>query len=67
MSIPLSEINDGSGPESIDSWDSFKGLLLVDELESKFKIIFSLEEVVDVKTVEDIKKHLKNHGVILND
>lgn len=63
MSIPISQLTDDSGPENIDSWDSFNGLLLVDELESKFNITFSLEEVVDVKTISDIKRHLLNHGV----
>jgi|TARA_B110000014_G_scaffold150664_1_gene105163 acyl carrier protein len=63
MSVPLSELTDDSGPENIDSWDSFNGLLLVDELESKFNITFSLEEVVDVKSISDIKRHLVNHGV----
>tara|TARA_B110000438_G_C15763144_1_gene628259 strand:- start:823 stop:1059 length:237 start_codon:yes stop_codon:yes gene_type:complete len=65
MSVPLSELNDNSGPENIESWDSFYGLLLVDELESKFNVTFSLEEVVDVKTISDIKRHLLNHGVSL--
>ena len=63
MAVPLSELTDDSGPENIDSWDSFNGLLLVDELESKFNITFSLEEVVDVKSISDIKRHLVNHGV----
>lgn len=66
MSIPISEINDQSGPENIERWDSFNGLLLVDELESQFGIKFDLEEVIDVKTVTDIKKHLKTHGVVLD-
>jgi hypothetical protein len=26
-----------------------------------------LEEIIDVKKVIDIKRHLKNHGVILDD
>lgn len=67
MSVPISEINDKSGPENIDSWDSFNGLVLVDELEENFDVKFVLEEVTDVRTVEDIKRHLKNHGVNLDD
>ncbi len=67
MSIPISKINDNSGPENIETWDSFNGLVLVDELESQFKIKFTLDEVLDVKTVTDIKRHLKNHGVVLDD
>ena len=61
--IPESQINDESGPETIESWDSFNGLVLVDELENHFKIKFSISEITDVKTVADIKRHLKNHNV----
>ena len=63
FSIPESEVNDNSSPESIESWDSFNGLILVDELENHFKIKFSISEITDVKTVSDIKRHLKNHNV----
>ena len=66
FSIPISEINDESSPETIESWDSFNGLILVDELESNFNIKFSVSEIIDVKNVKDIKRHLKNHGVDLN-
>jgi len=63
FSIPESEINDKSGPENIESWDSFNGLVLVDELENHFKIKFSISEITDVKSVADIKRHLQNHNV----
>ena len=63
FSIPISDISDESGPETIESWDSFNGLVLVDELETHFKIKFSISEITDVKTVSDIKRHLKNHNV----
>ena len=67
FSIQISEINDESSPETIESWDSFNGLILVDELESNFNIKFSVSEIIDVKNVKDIKRHLNNHGVDLND
>ena len=63
FSIPESEVNDNSSPENIESWDSFNGLILVDELENHFKIKFSISEITDVKTVSDIKRPLKNHNV----
>ena len=66
FSVQISEINDESSPETIESWDSFNGLILVDELESSFNIKFSVSEIVDVKNVKDIKRHLSNHGVDLN-
>ena len=67
FSISESEISDTSSPESIESWDSFNGLVLVDELESNFNIKFSISEITDVKNVADIKRHLKNHNVTLDD
>ena len=63
FSIPESEVNDQSGPENIESWDSFNGLVLVDELENHFKVKFTISEITDVKNVADIKRHLKNHDV----
>ena len=63
MDVPVSEINDESSPETIESWDSFNSLLLADELESEFNISFSLEEIIDSPNVATIKNHLKNHGV----
>jgi acyl carrier protein len=67
MSTQPSVINDESGPESIESWTSFKGYVLLYELETEFKVKFTIDEVMDVKKIADIKRHLKNHGVILND
>jgi acyl carrier protein len=67
FSIPVSQVNEESSPENIESWDSFNGLILVDELENHFNIKFSISEITDVKTVADIKRHLKNHNVSLDD
>ena len=63
FSIPISDITDESGPETIESWDSFNGLVLVDDLENHFNIKFSISEITDVKNTLDIKRHLKNHGI----
>jgi len=67
MDIPVTELNDDSSPETIPSWDSFNSYLLLDELESEFQTEFSIDEVVETKNIADIKKHLKNHGIILDD
>lgn len=65
MNVPLSSISDESGPESIESGFSFKGYVLLYELESEFKVKFTIDEAMDVKKVSDIKRHLKNHGIVL--
>jgi acyl carrier protein len=63
MEIPPSSINDGSGPETITTWDSFNALILLDEIEAFYNVKFTLDEIDDFRTVADIKKHLRNHGV----
>jgi acyl carrier protein len=67
LGVSESELNDNSSPESIENWDSFNGLVLADELESAFKIKFTMEEIESVFSISDIKKYLKNHGVEFDD
>ena len=67
MDVSITEINDNSSPETIPSWDSFKSYILLDELETEFKTEFTIYEVTETKNVSDIKIHLKNHGIVLND
>ena len=67
FSIPVSQVTDESGPENVESWDSFNGLVLVDELESHFNIKFTISEITDVSNVADIKRHLKNYNVDLDE
>ena len=63
--IDVSEINDQSSPETIERWDSFHGLALVDALEIEYGIQFTISEITDVKNTLDIKRHLKNHGIVI--
>ena len=67
MDVPESEINDQTSPENVESWDSFHGLVLVDELESNFNVKFTIEEIADVQNVGDIKRHIKNHNIDLDE
>ena len=67
MDISINEINDDSSPETIPSWDSFNSYILLDELETEFKIEFTIDEVTETKNVSDIKKYLKIHGIDLDD
>ncbi len=59
----VTKISDESSPETLKNWDSFNGLVLVDELEKAFNISFTMDEIIDVKNVADIKRHLQNHGI----
>ena len=67
MNDPVSLINNLSGPQTISSWDSFHGLILIDEIETKFNVKFTLDEVLNTKTVGDIKRNMENHGVLFDE
>ena len=66
LNFPINKINDESSPQTISSWTSFKGYVLLYDLEQTFNVKFSIDEAMDVKNVADIKRHLKNHGVTLD-
>ena len=63
LGIDAKKITDESGPDNLENWDSFNAFMIITELEKNFKTTFSLEEVVGVKNVMDIKKIIKKHGI----
>ena len=64
MGVSQLEVNDQSGPENIERWDSFNGYVLLDDIETEFGVRFSIDEALDIKNVGDIKRILEKHGVI---
>lgn len=63
LQITEDVITDSTSPDTVPTWDSYNGLLLVSELENNFGVRFTLEEVLAVKNVGDIKKALEKHGI----
>lgn len=67
FNFPISDITNDTTTEDIPNWSSFKGYVLLYELETNFDVKFTIDEATDVKNISDIKRHLKNHGVDLDD
>ncbi len=65
LGVDKQAITDTTSPDNVDNWDSFNGLILVSELESTFKVKFTMAEVSSARCVGDIKAYLKKHGVVL--
>ncbi len=63
LEIDPASITNETSPQNTPSWDSFNGLLLVTELEKGFNVKFTIDEVVAVKNVFDIKCALEKHGI----
>ena len=66
MEVQVTQIDDESGPETIENWDSFRGLILFEELESKFNVKFTLNELLNIKKIKDIKNILSGRGASSN-
>jgi len=64
LDIPVAQINDESGPETIDGWDSFNLYVLLDEIETTYNVKFDLDETLEIKNVGHFKKILQKHGVV---
>ena len=67
MKIEISTISDELGPETIENWTSFNGYVLLNELETGFEVKFTINEATDVKNIADIKRHLRNKGIDLDE
>ena len=67
MKIEISTISDELGPETIENWTSFNGYVLLNELETGFNVKFTINEATDVKNISDIKRHLRNKGIDVNE
>lgn len=63
LGVSPNKISDNTSPKNVKKWDSFHGLLLVTELENSYKVKFSMDDVISVRNVGDIKKALKKYGV----
>ena len=44
--------------KNLSNWDSLKQLELVSMLEKKFKQKLSIQEIIQIKTIKDLKKKL---------
>ena len=63
FNIPINEINYESNPENIENWDSFTGYVLLDEIEINFNVTFTMDESLEIKTIDDFKNILKKKGI----
>lgn len=63
LEIAPEAITDDTSPENTSSWDSFNGLMIAAELEKASGIQFTMEDVLSVKKVADIKKILEKYHV----
>ena len=63
--VDISTINNGTSPDSIESWDSLNHLNLVLALEEGFQVTFTEEQTVEILNYELIVETLKELGIAI--
>jgi acyl carrier protein len=63
FSIEQNEVKDSLTPKDIPGWDSMNYLLFIAELEKQFNVSFSMDEVLNAKSLGDIRKVLQTKGI----
>ena len=61
--VEQEKISDSTTQNDIKGWDSFNALLLIEEIEKEYEIKLSIDDVIEITSVGDIKRILKNHGI----
>lgn len=59
--VDIKKITDNTTQNDIEKWDSLNSLLLIDEIERKYNIKISIDEIIEINNVLDIENILKNH------
>ena len=52
--IKEEEIESSHSPDDIENWDSLGQLKLINNIESEFNIVFTMEEIFQIMTIADI-------------
>jgi acyl carrier protein len=60
----ISEVRDDMTPNEIPDWDSMNYLRCIAELEERFGMSFTMSEVVEGKTVGDLRKAVRARGTL---
>ena len=61
--IPIHQINDNSNSKNIESWNSFTGYVLLDEIEINFDVKLTMDESLEIEKIGDFINILKKKGI----
>jgi acyl carrier protein len=64
LQMPLSKITAELAMKDVDAWDSLKHMELIVSLEQSFGIELSFDEIVAMRSVDEIKRVLRGKGAV---
>ena len=67
MNVPSDMIDDESGPDNIDGWDSLRHMRLILAVEDYYSLSFSDSEITSINDVKTLKEVLEPYIGEFND
>ncbi|WP_017752668.1 acyl carrier protein [Clostridium tyrobutyricum] len=55
LDISQDSVKDNTERDVVEEWDSFNHLILINELENRLNIKFTMSEVENIKTFKDLR------------
>jgi acyl carrier protein len=65
LRIPEEKISDATSPDNTPEWDSLAAMFLIGGLEDRFEVEFSIADIMEMKTLANVRKVLTAKGVDL--
>jgi acyl carrier protein len=66
LNVAAASVSDESSPETLRRWDSLSHLDLMNTIEDAYAIRFSTAEIMRAKSVGDIRRLLREKGVVVD-
>jgi acyl carrier protein len=63
LQIPVGQVTYSLSQDQIPSWDSVATAILIPELEEVFGVSFDIDEILELTSIDEIIKVLKDKGV----
>lgn len=57
------DVTDDKQLKDFEMWDSMTHMLLISSIEGAFEVELTNDEIVNMQSIADIKKILKDHGI----
>lgn len=64
LQMPASQITEDLAMKDVDAWDSLKHMELIVSLEQSFGIELSFDDIVAMRSVDEIKRVLRERGAV---
>lgn len=61
--VPVEKINNQLKYQGISEWDSMSHLVLVETIETAYKISIEMEDILEMGSVAQVKDILKKYGI----